>query len=60
MLDGHTEICICQHPANRHADIDLWSGWGLGKCELCECSKFECPQCIKDNYENGLYKNDNK
>lgn len=44
----HSNICICGHEDNRHEDTDLWEGWGMGKCELCKCHKFECKQCIKD------------
>jgi hypothetical protein len=42
----HTEerTCICGHRDNRHADLmdDTREGaWGVGNCELCNCSRFE-------------------
>jgi len=53
-MGAHSEICICGHPTNRHADTDLWYGWGMGKCELCKCHKFECQQCIDDKYNLNI------
>lgn len=37
-------LCICGHEDNRHEDIDdgtVIGNWGVGKCELCRCSRFE-------------------
>lgn len=45
----HSELCICGHYTQRHKDIDLWDGWGLGKCELCDCSRFECEECVNES-----------
>lgn len=41
-------VCICGHYQHCHADIDdgtMLGYWGAGKCELCECKKFECASC---------------
>ena len=32
------ELCQCGHYRNEH-EITFWS-WGLGKCKICECPKF--------------------
>lgn len=50
-MTSHSEICICGHPTNRHKDLDIFTWWGFGKCELCDCSKFQCEQCIEDKYK---------
>lgn len=46
----HPITCICGHRDNRHADIDdgtILGKWGAGKCELCNCSHFECKECAE-------------
>ena len=34
-------LCICGHADNRHADGGNPLAWGTGKCELCNCTRFE-------------------
>ena len=51
----HIDKCICGHDTNRHKDLGLFDGWGLGECELCACHKFECPACVEnmEGYEHA-------
>lgn len=38
-------VCICGHKDNRHESKhsfdDQLEGWGIGKCDLCSCKKFD-------------------
>ena len=45
------DTCISGHRDNRHADKDdntILGQWGVGECELCRCTWFECKDCNKD------------
>lgn len=50
--EGINLTCICGHKDNRHADA---VSWGDGKCELCDCSRFEEHSDTKDDHKEKTF-----
>lgn len=44
----HTEYCICGHEYYRHYHFRKYQLIST-KCDLCDCSNFECPACVEES-----------